>query len=97
MVAQRGRPPYCFRKELIWKMWFEWSEICGYRNFAMKEVNTKDLDDSFWDRPSFVMKEVNMVEMCECFVQKHGGVHSTYLVHQEDTGCLRFCLVNCSS
>ncbi|KAI3841793.1 hypothetical protein MKW92_043823 [Papaver armeniacum] len=24
----------CFRRELIWKMWFEWSEICGYRNFS---------------------------------------------------------------
>ncbi|RZC89020.1 hypothetical protein C5167_030713 [Papaver somniferum] len=33
-------------------MWFEWSEIFGYHNFAMEEVNTKDLDDSFWDRPS---------------------------------------------
>ncbi|KAI3840760.1 hypothetical protein MKX03_006496, partial [Papaver bracteatum] len=42
----------CFRKELISKMWFEWNEICGYRDFAMEEVNTKDLDDSFWDSPS---------------------------------------------
>ncbi|KAI3898623.1 hypothetical protein MKW98_000736 [Papaver atlanticum] len=42
----------CFRKELISKMWFEWNEICGYHDFAMEEVNTKDLDDSFWDSPS---------------------------------------------
>ncbi|MCL7036235.1 hypothetical protein MKW94_012262 [Papaver nudicaule] len=26
--------------------WFEWNEICGYHEFAMQEVNTKDLDDS---------------------------------------------------
>ncbi|KAI3946767.1 hypothetical protein MKW98_003330, partial [Papaver atlanticum] len=42
----------CFQKELISKMWFEWNEICGYHDFEMEEVNTKDLDDSFWDRPS---------------------------------------------
>ncbi|KAI3941281.1 hypothetical protein MKW92_035362, partial [Papaver armeniacum] len=41
----------CFQKELISKMWFEWSEICGYHDFVMEEVNAKDLDDSFWDRP----------------------------------------------
>ncbi|MCL7046709.1 hypothetical protein MKW94_028414 [Papaver nudicaule] len=42
----------CFRKELISKMWFEWNEICGYHDFRMEEVNSKDLDDSFWARPS---------------------------------------------
>ncbi|KAI3876643.1 hypothetical protein MKX03_027665 [Papaver bracteatum] len=41
-----------FRKEVMSKMWFEWNEICGHRDFEMVEVDTKDLDDSFWDRPS---------------------------------------------
>ncbi|KAI3860693.1 hypothetical protein MKX03_014729 [Papaver bracteatum] len=47
-----GRPPYMLPQGVDLEDVFEWSEICGYRNFAMKEVNTKDLDDSFWDRPS---------------------------------------------
>ncbi|RZC71854.1 hypothetical protein C5167_035025 [Papaver somniferum] len=41
-----------FRKEVMSKMWFEWNEICGYRDFEMEEVDMKDLDDSFWDSPS---------------------------------------------
>ncbi|MCL7032376.1 hypothetical protein MKW94_021033 [Papaver nudicaule] len=41
-----------FHKDLISKMWFEWNENCGYRDFGMEKVDTKDLDDSFWDRPS---------------------------------------------
>ncbi|KAI3990144.1 hypothetical protein MKX01_029122 [Papaver californicum] len=42
----------CFRKELILKMWFEFSLFCGYHDFAMEEANTKDLDYLFLDRPS---------------------------------------------
>ncbi|MCL7051351.1 hypothetical protein MKW94_019795 [Papaver nudicaule] len=43
----------CFRKELISKMWFEWSEICGYHDFSMEEVDKMDLGDSFWNSSSF--------------------------------------------
>ncbi|OVA06195.1 SNF2-related [Macleaya cordata] len=41
----------CFRKELISKMWFEWSEYCGYHDFEMESVDMKDLGDLFWDSP----------------------------------------------
>ncbi|KAI3978848.1 hypothetical protein MKX01_016023 [Papaver californicum] len=43
----------CFRKELISKMWFEWSEICGYHDFSMEEVDKTDLGGAFWNSCSF--------------------------------------------
>ncbi|KAF5203991.1 Chromatin remodeling [Thalictrum thalictroides] len=41
-----------FRKELISKMWFEWSEYCSNSYFDMEAVNVKDTDDEFWESPS---------------------------------------------
>ncbi|KAG7975985.1 hypothetical protein I3843_06G125900 [Carya illinoinensis] len=37
----------CFKKELISKMWFEWNEYCGYRDFEVETVDVKDCDDLF--------------------------------------------------
>ncbi|XP_062076863.1 protein CHROMATIN REMODELING 35-like [Humulus lupulus] len=37
----------CFKKELISKMWFEWNEYCGYRDFKVQTVDVKDCDDEF--------------------------------------------------
>ncbi|KAG2705733.1 hypothetical protein I3760_05G070300 [Carya illinoinensis] len=37
----------CFKKELISKMWFEWNEYCGYRDFEMETVDVKESDDIF--------------------------------------------------
>ncbi|XP_068663589.1 protein CHROMATIN REMODELING 35 [Aristolochia californica] len=36
-----------FRKELISKMWFEWSEFCGARGFDVEEVDVKSCEDEF--------------------------------------------------
>lgn len=41
----------CFKKELIAKMWFEWNEYCGYRNFEMKTIDINECDDPFLDSP----------------------------------------------
>ncbi|PIA55888.1 hypothetical protein AQUCO_00700304v1 [Aquilegia coerulea] len=41
-----------FRKELISKMWFEWSEYCSNSYFDMETVDVKDSDDEFWESPS---------------------------------------------
>ncbi|RZC87054.1 hypothetical protein C5167_041985 [Papaver somniferum] len=51
----------CFRKELISKMWFEWSEICGYHDFSMEQVDKKDLGDAFWNSCSFG-EDVNLLK-----------------------------------
>ncbi|KAL5713349.1 hypothetical protein ACHQM5_015433 [Ranunculus cassubicifolius] len=49
------------RKELISKMWFEWSEFSGNSKFAMETVNLKDNDDRFWESPS-LREDVNVVK-----------------------------------
>lgn len=40
-----------FRKELISKMWFEWSELCGSRDFEMEEIDINDSEDLFLESP----------------------------------------------
>ncbi|XP_042494760.1 protein CHROMATIN REMODELING 35-like [Macadamia integrifolia] len=41
----------CFRKELIAKMWFEWSECCGDRDFEMESIDTRECSDLFLESP----------------------------------------------
>lgn len=41
----------CFKKESISKMWFEWNEYCGHKEFEMKTVNVKDCGDLFLESP----------------------------------------------
>ncbi|GKV21104.1 hypothetical protein SLEP1_g31119 [Rubroshorea leprosula] len=41
----------CFKKELIAKMWFEWTEYCGYRDFQVETVDVNECDDLFLDSP----------------------------------------------
>lgn len=41
----------CFKKELIAKMWFEWNEYCGYRDFEVKTIDINECDDPFLDSP----------------------------------------------
>ncbi|KAJ4965097.1 hypothetical protein NE237_016946 [Protea cynaroides] len=41
----------CFRKELIAKMWFEWSECCGDREFEMESVDVRECGDLFLESP----------------------------------------------
>ncbi|PRQ23861.1 putative DNA helicase chromatin remodeling SNF2 family [Rosa chinensis] len=41
----------CFQKELIAKMWFEWNEYCGYRDFEVDTVDVKDCGDLFLESP----------------------------------------------
>ncbi|KAJ6841102.1 protein CHROMATIN REMODELING 35 [Iris pallida] len=36
-----------FRKELISKMWFEWSEYCGQRDFELEAVDVTGTEDRF--------------------------------------------------
>ncbi|KAK9136293.1 hypothetical protein Syun_015623 [Stephania yunnanensis] len=42
----------CFGKELTSKMWFEWSEYSGKRDFRMETVNVEDREDAFWQSAS---------------------------------------------
>ncbi|CAA7399185.1 unnamed protein product [Spirodela intermedia] len=37
----------CFRKELIAKMWFEWDEHCGHRQFELESARVQDCQDLF--------------------------------------------------
>ncbi|XP_028765721.1 protein CHROMATIN REMODELING 35-like isoform X2 [Neltuma alba] len=41
----------CFKKELISKMWFEWNEYCGFRDFEVETVNVEQCDDFFLQSP----------------------------------------------
>lgn len=41
----------CFQKELIAKMWFEWNEYCGYRDFEVDTVDIKECGDLFLESP----------------------------------------------
>ncbi|KAJ0010292.1 hypothetical protein Pint_34760 [Pistacia integerrima] len=41
----------CFKKELISRMWFEWNEFCGYRNFELETVDVNNCDDPFLESP----------------------------------------------
>ncbi|EFH60429.1 defective in RNA-directed DNA methylation 1 [Arabidopsis lyrata subsp. lyrata] len=42
----------CFKKEVISKMWFEWNEYCGYRNFEVETIDVDDADDMFLESPT---------------------------------------------
>lgn len=42
----------CFKKEVISKMWFEWNEYCGYRNFEVETIDVDDAGDMFLESPS---------------------------------------------
>ncbi|WCJ40931.1 Protein CHROMATIN REMODELING 35 [Euphorbia peplus] len=41
----------CFRKEAIAKMWFEWNEYCGYRDFQVETIELEECDDAFLESP----------------------------------------------
>jgi DNA repair and recombination protein RAD54 and RAD54-like protein len=41
-----------FKKELISKMWFEWSEHCNNREFELDEVVVESCDDIFLENPA---------------------------------------------
>ncbi|KAJ0974026.1 hypothetical protein J5N97_015991 [Dioscorea zingiberensis] len=41
----------CFKKELISKMWFEWSEYSGHQDFELEKVDVNDSGDMFLDSP----------------------------------------------
>ncbi|XP_065866946.1 protein CHROMATIN REMODELING 35 [Euphorbia lathyris] len=41
----------CFRKEAIAKMWFEWNEYCGYRDFQVETIDLEECDDPFLQSP----------------------------------------------
>lgn len=41
----------CFRKESISRMWFEWTEYCGYREFDIQTIDTDESGDIFLETP----------------------------------------------
>ncbi|XP_042517614.1 protein CHROMATIN REMODELING 35-like [Macadamia integrifolia] len=41
----------CLRKELISKLWFEWNECCGDRDFEMESVDVRECGDLFLESP----------------------------------------------
>ncbi|KAL5563076.1 hypothetical protein UlMin_032823 [Ulmus minor] len=50
----------CFKKELISKMWFEWNEHCGYRNFDLEKVDVNECGDEFLETP-FLAEDVKVL------------------------------------
>ncbi|EOA32862.1 hypothetical protein CARUB_v10016175mg [Capsella rubella] len=42
----------CFKKEVISKMWFEWNEYCGYRNFEVETIDVDEAGDNFLESPA---------------------------------------------
>lgn len=42
----------CFKKEVISKMWFEWNEYCGFRNFEVETIDVDDAGDMFLESPA---------------------------------------------
>lgn len=40
-----------FRKEVISKMWFEWSEYCDHRDFELDEIDIASSQDMFLESP----------------------------------------------
>jgi len=42
----------CFRKALIAKMWFEWNEFSGQKEFDCEPVDLEDCSDSFLQSPA---------------------------------------------
>ncbi|XP_010423658.2 PREDICTED: protein CHROMATIN REMODELING 35-like isoform X2 [Camelina sativa] len=42
----------CFKKEVISKMWFEWNEYCGYRNFEVETIDVDEAGDKFLESPA---------------------------------------------
>ncbi|KAH9696502.1 hypothetical protein KPL71_023179 [Citrus sinensis] len=47
--------PTCLKKELISRMWFEWNDYCGYKNFQVETVDVNDCGDLFLE--SQLLKE----------------------------------------
>ncbi|XP_038694237.1 protein CHROMATIN REMODELING 35-like isoform X2 [Tripterygium wilfordii] len=45
----------CFKKEAIAKMWFEWNEYCGFRNFEVETIDIEESGDIFME--SAVLRE----------------------------------------
>uniref|UniRef100_A0A7N0T4L4 Uncharacterized protein n=1 Tax=Kalanchoe fedtschenkoi TaxID=63787 RepID=A0A7N0T4L4_KALFE len=41
----------CFRKESISRMWFEWTEYCGYREFEIQTTEANESGDIFLETP----------------------------------------------
>ncbi|XP_028965394.1 protein CHROMATIN REMODELING 35 [Malus domestica] len=41
----------CFQKETIAKMWFEWNEYCGFRDFEVETIDVNESDDPFLESP----------------------------------------------
>ncbi|GMN55732.1 hypothetical protein TIFTF001_024843 [Ficus carica] len=50
----------CFKKEQISKMWFEWNEYCGYRDFAVETVDINDCDDEFLESSPMLAEDVKI-------------------------------------
>ncbi|KAI3434308.1 uncharacterized protein J3R85_006565, partial [Psidium guajava] len=50
----------CFKKELISKMWFEWNEYCGFQDFDVETVDTKECGDPFLENP-FLHEDVKVL------------------------------------
>ncbi|PON80783.1 SNF2 domain-containing protein / helicase domain-containing protein [Parasponia andersonii] len=51
----------CFKKELISRMWFEWNEYCGYRDFEVQTVDVNKCDDEFLESSSALAENVKLL------------------------------------
>ena len=51
----------CFKKELISKMWFEWNEHCGYRDFEVQTVDVNECDDEFLESSPALAEDIKVL------------------------------------
>ncbi|PON77400.1 Helicase ARIP [Trema orientale] len=51
----------CLKKELISKMWFEWKEHCGYRDFDAETVNVNECGDEFLESSQKLAEDVKVL------------------------------------
>ena len=51
----------CFKKELISKMWFEWNEYCGYRDFEVQTVDVNECDDEFLESSPLLAENIKVL------------------------------------
>lgn len=51
----------CLKKELISKMWFEWRENCGYRDFDVETVDVNKCDDEFLESSQKLAEDVKVL------------------------------------
>ncbi|KAF4383402.1 hypothetical protein G4B88_023976, partial [Cannabis sativa] len=51
----------CSRKELVSKMWFEWKEYCGYKDFEVETVDVNKCGDEFLECSQKLAEDIKVL------------------------------------